>query len=48
MKKALAAGGTTPNPPIDHGFMYDHGFTDLDGHIWELAYMDMSAMPPRA
>jgi predicted lactoylglutathione lyase len=40
VKKALAAGGTSPNPPQDHGFMYGHGFTDLDGHIWELAYMD--------
>ena len=48
VNKALAAGGTTPNPPIDHGFMYGHGFTDLDGHIWELAYMDMSAVPPQA
>ena len=45
VKKALAAGATSPNPPIDHGFMYGHGFTDLDGHIWELAYMDMGAMP---
>jgi predicted lactoylglutathione lyase len=37
--KALAAGGTSPRPPQDHGFMYAHGFQDLDGHIWELAYM---------
>jgi len=43
VKKALAAGGTSPNPPQDHGFMYGHGFTDLDGHVWELAYMDPSA-----
>ena len=43
--KALAAGGTAPRSPQDHGFMYGHGFEDLDGHIWELAYMDMSAMP---
>jgi uncharacterized protein len=40
VKKALAGGATSPNPPQDHGFMYGHGFTDLDGHIWELAYMD--------
>ena len=45
VKKALAAGGTAPNAPQDHGFMYGHGFEDLDGHIWELAYMDMSAVP---
>ncbi|MDR7376126.1 putative lactoylglutathione lyase [Rhodoferax ferrireducens] len=42
--KALAAGGTAPNAPQDLGFMYSHGFEDLDGHIWELAYMDMAAM----
>lgn len=44
--KARAAGATVPNAPQDHGFMYGHGFEDLDGHIWELAYMDMTAAPP--
>ena len=39
---ALAASGTAPNPPKDHGFMYEHGFEDLDGHIWELIYMEPS------
>ena len=43
--KALAAGGTAPNPPQDHGFMYSHGFEDLDGHVWELVHM---ASPPPA
>lgn len=37
--KALAAGGKAPRAAQDHGFMYAHGFEDLDGHIWELAYM---------
>ncbi len=37
--KALAAGGTAPRAPQDHGFMYGHGFDDLDGHTWELAFM---------
>ncbi|MGY6269336.1 VOC family protein [Achromobacter denitrificans] len=37
--KALAAGATAPRPPQDHGFMYAHGFEDLDGHIWELVHM---------
>jgi predicted lactoylglutathione lyase len=37
--KAVAAGGRAPRPPQDHGFMYGHGFEDLDGHIWELVYM---------
>ena len=44
--KALAAGGSAPNPKQDLGFMYNHGFEDLDGHTWELTYMDMSAVPP--
>lgn len=48
VRKALAAGGTAPNPPQDHGFMYGHGFTDLDGHVWELMYMDPNAIPPQA
>ena len=45
VRKAVAAGATTPNPPKDHGFMYGHGYQDLDGHLWELMYMDISAMP---
>ena len=32
VRKAVAAGATTPNPPQDHGFMFQHGFADLDGH----------------
>jgi len=45
VKKAWAAGGTVPRTAVDHGFMYQHGFEDPDGHIWELAYMDMAAFP---
>jgi len=45
VKKAVAAGGTTPNPPQDHGFMYGHGYQDLDGHLWELVYMEPNAQP---
>ena len=41
--KALAAGGSAPRAPQDMGFMYSHGFEDLDGHTWELVYMDMAA-----
>ena len=42
--KAVRAGGTTYKKPQDHGFMYGHGFQDLDGHIWELIYMEPSAV----
>jgi uncharacterized protein len=44
VRQAVAAGGATYNEPQDHGFMYGHGFQDLDGHIWELIYMDPSAI----
>jgi predicted lactoylglutathione lyase len=44
--KALAAGGAAPNAPQDHGFMYAHGYEDLDGHQWELVYMDPNAAVP--
>ena len=40
VNKALVAGGTTPNEPTDHGFMYGRSFQDLDGHLWELIYME--------
>ena len=44
VRKAVAGGGKTYNQPQDHGFMYGHGFQDLDGHIWELIYMEPSAI----
>jgi predicted lactoylglutathione lyase len=44
VRTAVAAGGTTYNEPQDHGFMYGHGFQDPDGHIWELIYMEPSAI----
>ena len=46
--QAIAAGGTAPRPAQDHGFMYGHGFEDLDGHIWELVHMAEGAVPPPA
>ncbi|MEG4392500.1 VOC family protein [Microcoleus sp. BROC3] len=44
ISKAVAAGGTTYNEPQDYGFMYSHGFQDLDGHIWETVFMEPSAV----
>lgn len=38
--KALAAGGTKLREPEDHGFMYSRSFQDVDGHIWEVLWMD--------
>ena len=44
--KAVTAGGKAdPTPTQDMGFMYGRSFEDPDGHIWENAYLDMSAVP---
>jgi len=40
MEKALAAGAASLMPVQDHGFMYQRGFEDPDGHLWEVFYMD--------
>lgn len=44
VRKAIAAGGKTFKKPMDYGLMYGHGFQDLDGHIWELFYMEPGAI----
>jgi predicted lactoylglutathione lyase len=43
VKNALEAGGSAPNEKQDQGFMYGHGFEDLDGHLWEVMYTDVAA-----
>ena len=40
VQKAIAAGGKAHREPMDHGMMYQWAFEDLDGHIWEIAWMD--------
>lgn len=40
--KAMAAGGTEARPGDDYGFMVSKAFADLDGHIWEVMWMDPS------
>jgi predicted lactoylglutathione lyase len=44
LAKALAAGAKPWKPVQDHGFMYGASFQDLDGHVWELAWMDPAAV----
>lgn len=44
MDKALAAGATDANKVQDHGFMYGRAFYDLDGHHWEVMWMDPSTV----
>ena len=46
VRKAVVAGGRLYNEPQDYGFMYGHGFQDLDGHIWEVFYMEPGAINP--
>jgi uncharacterized protein len=48
VKKAVAAGGSYAVDPQDHGFMYGWSFYDLDGHHWEVFWMDPSAIPADA
>lgn len=45
IKKALKAGGKESNEAKDYGFMQQQSFEDLDGHLWEVFYMDMSKFP---
>ncbi|MYM30162.1 glyoxalase/bleomycin resistance/extradiol dioxygenase family protein [Duganella sp. CY15W] len=45
VSKAIEAGGRAYKDSQDHGFMYGHGFEDLDGHLWELVHM--SGEPPK-
>ena len=45
VSKAVSAGATTPNEPKDYGFMYQHGFQDLDGHLWEIFFMEPGGIP---
>ena len=44
VRRAIDAGGTHAKDPIDHGFMYGWSFHDLDGHHWEVLWMDPNAI----
>lgn len=49
LSKAMAGGAQPWKPNFDHGWMYGGSFQDLDGHVWELAWMDSAiaeAGPP--
>src|SRR5579875_3496033 len=45
VNNAIEAGGHEHRQPQDHGWMYGRSFEDLDGHIWEVLYMDETALP---
>ncbi|MEU3347794.1 VOC family protein [Streptomyces sp. NPDC006700] len=44
VEKAVAAGGTVSGETQDQGFMYGRAFDDLDGHTWEVMWMDPAAV----
>ncbi len=45
LDRAVAVGGKAdPNPAQDHGFMFGRSVEDPDGYVWEVFWMDMSAM----
>ena len=44
--KARAAGAKVRRQAQDHGFMYAHGYEDLDGHTWELIHMTGAPVTP--
>lgn len=45
VQNGLSAGGTEPTPIKDYGFMQQRTLEDIDGHIWEIFYMDLSKFP---
>jgi uncharacterized protein len=44
INKAIEAGGREFREPQDHGWMYERSFEDIDGHLWEIVYMDENAL----
>lgn len=45
VKTAVESGGSVYSDPRDHGWMYQHAFSDLDGHQWEVMFGDVSQVP---
>ena len=41
---AIKAGGSETREPQDYGWMYGRAFQDIDVHLWEIIYMDESAI----
>ena len=44
ISKAIEAGAPEPRKPQDHGWMYDRAFEDIDGHLWEIIFMNESGL----
>ncbi|MCA9714378.1 MAG: VOC family protein [Myxococcales bacterium] len=46
VERAVTLGASEAREPQDHGFMYARSFFDLDGHQWEVGWMNPDAFPP--
>ena len=44
LENVIKAGGKESREPQDHGWMYGRSFEDLNGHLWEIIYMDEKAL----
>jgi predicted lactoylglutathione lyase len=44
ISRVIEAGGRESRESQDHGWMYGRSFEDINGHIWEIIYMDESAL----
>jgi len=44
INKVIEAGGKEHRKPQDHGWMYGRSFEDINGHLWEVIYMDKNAL----
>jgi predicted lactoylglutathione lyase len=44
INKVVEAGGKESREAQDHGWMYGRSFEDINGHLWEVFYMDESAL----
>jgi uncharacterized protein len=40
INNVIEAGGKESREPQDHGWMYGRSFEDINGHLWEIIYMD--------
>lgn len=45
VKTVVEAGGKEAGEPKDYGFMYYRAFYDLDGHHWEVLFMEPGQVP---
>lgn len=45
VKLAIEHGGRPGGEPQDHGFMFDWGFYDLDGHGWGVMWVNPNPAP---